>query len=413
MSNESFTEYKRGNGHANGFANGHSGSTFETSEPARPRVRLQAGASIKAVAIKWLWPGWIAAGKFEVVGGGAGVGKTTLVMSMVATVTTGGRWPDGTVSPCGCVVIWSGEDDPADTLVPRLAASGADLSKVFFVTDVEDRGKSRAFDPSKDMDALRESLRELPNVHMIVVDPIVAAVGGDSHKNAETRRGLAPLVDLAGSINAALIGITHFSKGTAGREPLERITGSLAFGALARVVMIAAKDQDEEDGSEGRRFLARAKSNIGPDEGGFAYRLEQRPMPTDPDIIASVAEFGERIDGSARDMLATAETDPEDGNGPGGAMDEAKCFLIDALADGPVPVKKLQGLARDAAQNWSTIKRAKKDLRIETHKGGMDAGWTWQMPEEDQKSPKGITTKAWSSSENVGPLREDDGGTNL
>lgn len=50
-----------------------------------------------------------------------------------------------------------------------------------------------------------------------------------------TTRG--PLVELAQAKDAALIGITHYSKGTQGREPLERVCGSLAFGALARIVM--------------------------------------------------------------------------------------------------------------------------------------------------------------------------------
>src|SRR5450756_1524043 len=66
-----------------------------------------------------------------------------------------------------------------------------------------------------------------------------------------------------------VLGISHFSKNTAGREPVERVTGSVAFGALARIVLVAAK------GAEGEpRLLARAKSNIGPDGGGFAYKLK-------------------------------------------------------------------------------------------------------------------------------------------
>ena len=137
---------------------------------------------------------------------------------------------------------------------------------------------------------------------------LVSAAAGDSHKNGETRRSLQPLVDLASDVKAALLGITHFSKGTSGREPFERIIGSVAFGALARVVMVAAKEPETEDGTAGRRIMARAKSNIGPDEGGFAYSLELVPMPGRADINASVAVWGERIDGTARDILAVAET---------------------------------------------------------------------------------------------------------
>src|SRR5206468_6547517 len=97
------------------------------------------------------------------------------------------------------------------------------------------------------------------------------AVSGDSHKNGETRRALQPLVDLASEACACLLGITHFSKGTSGRDPLERITGSVAFGALPRVVLVAAREADTLEGALPRRILARAKANNGPDDGGFYY----------------------------------------------------------------------------------------------------------------------------------------------
>jgi hypothetical protein len=54
------------------------------------------------------------------------------------------------------------------------------------------------------------------------------------------------------------------------------VTGSIAFAALARVVLVAAKvTSDSGDEMEARRVLMRAKSNIGPDDGGFAYALER------------------------------------------------------------------------------------------------------------------------------------------
>ena len=152
-------------------------------------------------------------------------------------------------------------------------------------------------------------------------------------------------------------------------------------------------------------FSPRAKSNVGPDDGGFAYRLEQVPMPGDADIQASIAVFGERLEGSARDMLATAEAETDGDDSPGGAMDEAKAFLIDALAEGPVPVKKLQALARDAGQSWRTVRRAQKDLRVLLHKDGMTGGWTWRLPEGVQENPKMSNPECLDTFDNVGHLR--------
>ena len=313
-------------------------------------------------------------------------------MKMAAVISRGGTWPDGKYAPEGNVIIWSGEDDPADTLLPRLLAAGADPARVFFVTGLKEGGEERPFDPAKDMAVLRETVAGIPNVKLIVCDPIVSAVAGDSHKNAETRRALAPLVDLAAGRGAALVGITHFSKGTAGREPVERITGSLAFGALARVVMVAAKEPEAEDGSPGRRIFARAKSNIGPDDGGFAYKLDQVPMPGDDRITASVVIFGERIEGSARDMLAAAEGSPEDGP-MGSAKADAEAFLLDLILDGPTPTKKVKAAAAEAGLAWATVRRAKDHLKVVSRKDGMDGGWIWSMPEGAQWEPKVSTLK--------------------
>jgi putative DNA primase/helicase len=107
--------------------------------------------------------------------------------------------------------------------------------------------------------------------------------------------------------SAAVLGVTHFTKGTEGRQPIDRVTGSLAFGALSRVVWVAAQKQDDE-GEVGARVLMLAKSNIGPDKGGYEYALQNVPLYSNPDIIASAVVWGDRIEGSARDVLAEAET---------------------------------------------------------------------------------------------------------
>ena len=94
-------------------------------------------------------------------------------------------------------------------------------------------------------------------MRLVIVDPIISALGSfDSHKNAETRQALQPFVDAAAGTKAAVLGIAHFSKGTAGREPLERVSGSLAFGALARVVLGAAR-MKTEDGERAASVPAR------------------------------------------------------------------------------------------------------------------------------------------------------------
>lgn len=369
-------------------------------------VELIRASDVKPEAIAWLWNGWLAVGKMHVFGGAPGTGKTTISMGLAATVTTGGRWPDGTRSIAGNVVIWSGEDDPADTLIPRLTLSGADLSRTYFIADIREGNERRSFDPARDMEPLRRKLAEIGGVKLLIVDPVVSAIAGDSHKNAEVRRGLQPLVDLAGSMRCALLGITHFSKGTGGRDPVERLTGSLAFGALARVVLVAAKHQEQGDDGRTVRLFCRAKSNIGPDDGGFEYDLHQAELKMHPGVFASAVLWGDAVEGEARELLATADAtdDPDERD----ALDDAKRFLRDLLAGGPVPSKQVDADIRGAGYAPRTINRAKKLVGATSYKEGKT--WLWRIngatqSNQDCQPCQEILTRNVGNLGNVDPSR--------
>lgn len=334
-------------------------------------VVLTCGSDLTPEPVQWLWPDWLALGKFHLLAGAPGQGKTTIAMGMAATVTVGGRWPDGSRCAMGNVLIWSGEDDYTDTLLPRLIAAGADKSRVFFVDGTRVGGVVRPFDPSVDTRTLQEAIQKIGSVRLIIIDPVSTAVAGDSHKNTEVRRGLQPLVDLATAINAALLGITHLSKGGQGSDPAQRVIGSIAFTAVARVVLVAAK-VNSEDG-EDRRILARGKSNIGPDNGGFEYHLVQ--VQALPGIDASRIEWGQAVQGTARELL----TDPEgqDGNGEDkSAVDAAADFVRQVLADGQTPAKTVKEDATDAGVSWASVRRAADNLQVIKTKG---AGGAWYL----------------------------------
>jgi putative DNA primase/helicase len=343
-----------------------------------PPVRLIRGDAVILEPVRWLWPGYLPAGMLTILGGAPGCGKTTIALSLAATVTRGGIWPDG--SRCtepGDVLIWSGEDGNAVTAA-RLVAAGADMRRVHFIDGMEGRDGT-AFDPGRDMLALETTAEALSSPRLLILDPIVSAVAGDSHKGAEVRRALQPVVTLGQRLSCAVLGITHFSKGTAGRDPIERVTGSIAFAALARLVLVAAKVKAEpDDDAEPRRVLMRAKSNIGPDDGGFAYTLERVEVASE--VEGQRVRWLEALQGSARELLADAETDQEDDDGTTGASVDG--FLRGLLADGPVSAKSIKGDADGAGYAWRTVQRSAGRIGVERRKEGMKAGWVWALGSE-------------------------------
>ena len=355
---------------------GESARPFDRSMQRGERVvKIRCGADIKPLPITWLWPGWVPAGKLTILAGAAGTGKTTLALALAAVLTAGGRWPDG--SECkqlGNVLIWSSEDVADDTLVPRLIASGADLARCHFIEGIAQDGESAPFDPSQDIADLRRAVDAIGGVSLLLIDPIVSAVAGDMHRANDVRRSLQAVVDFADAHGCAVIGITHFAKGGAGKAPQDRVIGSQAFGALARMVLVTAK----EEGSN-RRVMARAKSNIAPDDGGVAYSLELATIAGG--IEATHAVWAGAIEGTAREILGEVEHD-EDGD-DGSARQDLERMLVDTLRDagGKMATKALQAEVRDAGHSWDAAKRLKKSLGIEAKKLSMGGSWIWCLPE--------------------------------
>jgi putative DNA primase/helicase len=345
-------------------------------DSAIPGVTLIRASDIPDKAMNWLWPGYLAGGMLTLLAGNGGTGKTTIALSLAAIITTGGRLPDGVSAPRGSVIIWSGEDALAEVLVPRLREAGADTSRVHFVTN----GDS-VFDPATDMPILARMARGIPDLALVIIDPIVSAVQGDSHKNAEVRRGLQPLLNLAAETGAAVIGITHYAKNTAGTSTTDRVIGSVAFNAVARVTLATAMGND----GEGR--MVRAKNNVGITGNGFAYSIAVVDRKIDGTVSqVSKIVWGQPLYGFADDLLGQIESKRN-------PRDEAADWLTAALHAGPVASKELKAKAAEDGVAWRTVERAKDALNIiaerkaTTGKARGTGEWVWRLPEVT-KPPK-------------------------
>jgi hypothetical protein len=338
------------------------------SQPSsgKASITLRAGNELIMKKIDWLWPGWLAHGKFHLIAGGKGAGKSTLLFDLMARITAGATWPDGKPAPAGDVMVWSGEDGIEDTILPRFYAAGGVRDRIFFPMTTNTGGVEPRFDPSTDINPLIEVAAQVPGLLFVMIDPVVLALpsGSDSHKNTETRRGLQPLVNFAEQRGIALMGVTHFTKGTQDRDPVERITGSLAFGALPRSVWGASKDDDGH-----QRRLVRISSNIGPEGGGFEYTLYQTLLPG-YDFSAQRVDWGKQLKGSARELLNATKRS---------AQAEAAAFLTTFLGESAKPQREVKEAAEAHCHSWGTIRLAQKQLSIRPKKNGK--AWVWALPD--------------------------------
>ena len=325
-------------------------------------VMLRSAATIIPRAIDWLWPGWLSVGKLHLLAGAPGTAKTTIAMTWAAAISTGGTFPDGSRAPQGNVLIWSSEDDPRDTLIPRLIAAGADLNHVHIVESVNhSKTGKRTFDPAKDFPLLKAAVNQIGTVVFMVIDSVADAVAGDAGKNNQVRRALSPVKDFAEEMGIAVLGITHFNKGTSGRA-MSRIIDSVAFVGLPRIVMVAFKKKG--NGS----LIMRAKSNIGPDNGGYEFYTFVEPLIGYDGISANRVGWKGFIEGSADEHLQEAESafvEPES------ERERAEQFLLDELDDG---MRKESSVISDKAKSVgissNALFRAREALGIKSKRIG-------------------------------------------
>jgi len=231
--------------------------------------------------IEWRWKGRLAKRKLTLLDGDPGMGKTTLMLKVSADVTQGNPLPgeEGQRAPEGVVLVTL-EDGLADTIVPRLARMGADLSRIVsigFIPPESKDGYERPFSLPGDIPLLEAAITRV-KAGLVVIDPIMAIVGNkDVYRDNEVRMALAPLRAIAEKTGVSLCMTRHLTKG-GGENALYRGGGSIAFIGLARIGLLVTRDPVDES----RCMLASSKNNLGAPAPTLAYRVCNDEEAGDP-----------------------------------------------------------------------------------------------------------------------------------
>ena len=129
---------------------GRNGTVRQTvpKDPFFPHVISRKVSRVKPEVISWIWQDRIPERRLSLLAGDGGVGKSFLTLDIAARLSRGMPWPDrpDEYLEAGTTLIINAEDDPSDTLRPRLDKAGANCERVFVIDGVQRvRGGNRDF----------------------------------------------------------------------------------------------------------------------------------------------------------------------------------------------------------------------------------------------------------------------------
>ncbi len=340
---------------------------------------LIRGDKVKVEHIEWLWPNRIPYGMLTLLAGIGGISKSTLSLYIAAQITTGRPFIDETTTgrKPGDVIILSAEDTPGNIIIPRFMAMGGDRTRIHILTGVKLTALNTSPDPNDsnevsalggidsltkagDLDMLQDSIKNVPNPKLVIIDPYTAYMGNaDSNDNTKVRGFLRPLSELASEYNIGLIGITHLNKKEDSSADF-RVLGSVGQQNAARMVWLVATDPNDFE----RRCFVWLKGNLAPRHLGLSYRLISTDVKTSDGQVSNqpaCAFEKEPCILTAAELLAPKQNKS---TGRPKKQTDASEWLESFLSEGPVNSKLIYEEGQALGYSQRTLKRVKSSMGI-------------------------------------------------
>jgi hypothetical protein len=357
---------------------------------------VQWANTVETEPLQWLWPDRLPKGKMALFAGRPDCGKSLAMMDLIARVTTGKDWPDGSKNPLGAqrVILGSSEDDPRDTLVPRLQAAGADLSKVGLITVgrmLKCSKKRRMLKLKEDSGLLKRTLEQHPDVALVCLDPISSFFGdADANKDKEIKPVLDALANALRGTGATFIAISHLNKRPDG-DAGQKILGASSVLGSARAVWFFSRDPENTD----EFYMALVKGNLAKKRTGMKYSISEEKITLTDGTQAGLPRIewlGEQ-DETADELLSRQKE-----QGRVGAVDKkiTKAMLWLQMKFAAAPSYRCSDLYKEAEAEKitvDTLKRARRELegagetiiRVEDRRSEGKGYWWALQPKSEPK----------------------------
>jgi archaellum biogenesis ATPase FlaH len=362
-----------------------------TSFASATRLLTQRADKCLPKMVRWLWEDRVPLGKLTIFGGNPDQGKSLVSLYMAAKVTKGEPlYGSAKAIPASDVLILAAEDDPEDTIVPRLLAAQANLTRVYFVKSilVEQRDKTpeeREAQLDTDVQEVEKLLRANPEIRLIIIDPISSYLGSaNMNREQEVRQVLTPLKKLADKTGVTILMIMHFNKNSEA-SAIHRIGGAVAFTGVSRASWVFVP----EEGNPDNHLMLRLKNNLAHQKGGLVYRIDTRTIEVGDGVTSQpYVEFTGQNNTVAQDVLTGGKGEParspEDGR-PAEKRESAEDWLRDFLSGGGEYQDDVKSFSKKAGHKWRTIERAKEQLGVastRTYDRELNrAMYLWTLPE--------------------------------
>lgn len=223
-------------------------------------------SDIAVTKIDWFWYPYIPLGRLSMLSGDPGAGKSFITTAISATLSKGGCFPgDKIIHEPGNTLMLAVEDDPADTIRPRLQNMRADLTRIFVSEE------DIVLDPDG-LNAIRAMIKKT-DAKLVIIDPIVAFLGPkmDMNRANEVRHIMKGLARIAREFNIAILVVRHNRKEAAGGQgkAIYAGMGSIDFTASVRSELSVTVNS-----KNGLHFMNHIKTNSGVTGLSITYTIE-------------------------------------------------------------------------------------------------------------------------------------------